>query len=135
MVWESILFMFCISLGSVQIAASWADLKGMSFFRYEIAGYVFGALMVIGSFIWFFATVDFGEGGPKGQHDDQAVSVVLGGGSALLITLVLPSLMRLGSFCQPNEDELSVDGLEAFKENTLFQLIHYRWSRHKDGRG
>ena len=133
MVWESILFMFCISLGTVQIAASWADLKGISFFKYDIAGYVFGALLVIGSFVWFFATVKFGEGGPKGQHDDQALSVVLGGGSALLVTFALPSLMRLGSFRQPNKDELIADGLEALKGNTLFELIRYKWIRHKRG--
>jgi len=133
-VWESILLMFCISLGTVQIAASWADLKGISFFKNEIAGYVFGALLVIGSFVWFFATVKFGQGGPKGQHDDQALSVVLGGGSALLIKFVLPSLMRLRSFRQPSEDGLSVDGLEALKENTLFELIRYKRSSHEKGK-
>ena len=126
--------MFCISLGTVQIAASWADLKGMSFFRHEIAGYVFGVLLVVGSFVWFFATVDFGEGGPKGQHDDQALSVILGGGSALLLTLLLPSIMRLGSFRQSHANELHCDGLEALKEYTLFELIRHKRSRQKDGR-
>ncbi len=31
-------------------------------------------------------------------------------------------------------DGLSEDGLEALKENTLFELIRYKWSKHKNGR-
>ncbi len=139
MVWESILLVFLLGLGTFQVIASWADFKGISFFKHRIVGYVFGIALIIGAFAWFFISVKVGEGGPKGQHDDQALSTVLGGAAALLITLILPSVVKF-SYHYPyiyfprtpeqNEDlNDSLEGIEVFKRMTFIEVIRIKRNR------
>ena len=130
MVWESILLVFLLALGTFQIIASWADLKGISFFKHRIVGYVFGVALVVGAFAWFFLDVKVGEGGPKGQHDDQALSTVLGGGLALLATGFLPSILKYREFSKQTESVNSSEGIEVFKQMTLLQAIHLRINKN-----
>lgn len=124
--WESILMMFLIALGSFQAIAAWADFKGMSFFNHRVIGIVFGVVLVIGGFTWFFVAVDVGQGGPKGQHDDQALSTFVGGGVALLVTWFVPSIIKYKSIREFPEDADNPEGIEALKYMTFLQAIRSR---------
>jgi hypothetical protein len=115
--------MFLLALGTFQIAASWADLKGISFFSHRVLGYIFGTVAIIGGFVWFFTFVKVGEGGPKGQHDDQALSTLFGVGSALLLTWVLPSIMKFKSLRQQQSNDDNPNGIEIFKKMTFLQAV------------
>lgn len=129
MVWESILLVFLLVLGTFQVIASWADLKGISFFKHRIVGYIFGVALIIGAFAWFFIYVKVGEGGPKGQHDDQALSTVLGGGLGLLVTGFLPSIFKCREYPKRTESVNSPGGIEVFKQMTLLQAIYHRTTK------
>lgn len=134
MVWQSVIFMFWCAMGTFQIIASWAYLQGLSFFRNTpVAGYAFGALNIIAAFIWFFSSIDIGEHGAKGQHYEQFVSVVLGVGSAALLTGVISSLTGIGLHRQPDENP-PASGLESFRNQTLYGLIRDYLNSRSGGR-
>jgi len=126
LVWESILLVFLLGLGTFQVIASWADFKGISFFKHRIVGCVFGVVLIISAFAWFFIAVKVGEGGPKGQHDDQALSTLIGGGLVLLLTGFVPSIIKYRSYRKHHESADSSEGIEVFKQMTLLQAIHHR---------
>ena len=130
MIWESIVFMLWMCVGTFQLIASRADLKGMSFFKERSWGYLFGVAMLIGSFWWFFATVELTEGGPKGQHDDQFLSFSLGISGALLGTWLLSSLIRRGSVREYENDVSADSGIEVFRGETFFGVLRRHLRRH-----
>ena len=132
MVWESILFMFWASMGTFQIISAWARLDGLSFFPHRSAGYIFGTANIVGSFCWFFLTVELGEGGPKGQHDDQFVSFFTGIGSAILLTLILSSLLKFKSTDSSLNSNDENCGLDHFREKTLFQIARQCYQKNKE---
>lgn len=134
MVWESIVFMLWASLGTLQIIASHAHLKGISLFNRGNLGYIFGTLNVIASFYWFFSTVEISEGGPKGQHDDQFLSFVIGIGSAILITWILSSVVKFKWQRKGINSDNDSCGIEVFRERTFFQVVSKRLSDRRRGR-
>jgi len=48
------LFVFMVSLGVFQLAASWVKLDGILFFPRRYLGYIFAAVMISGGYGWFF---------------------------------------------------------------------------------
>lgn len=130
MVAESILFMFGICMGTFQLVGSWSNMKGFSFFKNRYLGYVFGIAVVIGSFYWFFATVEFGECGPKGQHDDQFKSFTLGIFGALFLTWLLSSIINYRP-SQRIEGDDDPSGIEVFREETFFQVVRRRYLNNR----
>lgn len=136
MVWQSIVFMLWMCLGAYQVIASWTNLRGMSFFGHPFLGYLFGAGMILGSFVWFFMTVEFYEGGPEGQHDEQFVSFALGGVGALLLTWGGASLRKAGPLHVGNGEKGSPEGIEAFRNRTFVQIVRSgRGESDSGGRG
>jgi len=135
MVWQSIIFMFWCAMGTFQMIASWASLYGLSFFRkVPVIGYAFGAANIVAAFIWFFSSIDIGENGARGQHYEQFVSVVLGVGSAALVTGVISSLINIGLSRQPEENP-PASGLESFQTRTLLSLMSAYLKNKSGGRG
>ena len=138
MVWQSIVFMFWLSMGTLQVIASYARLNGLSFFRYHLTGYIFGTANIVASFYWFFKTVELTEGGPKGFHDDQFLSFFLGIGSAILLTSILSSLIkfRLNKRCQRlvGSNDINSSGIEVFTEKTLLQVLNHHHNSSKGNR-
>ena len=131
MVWESILLMFLLALGTFQIIATWGEFKGMCFFPHPLIGYVFGAMLIVGGFTWFFVDVQVGEGGPKGQHDDQALSIFVGGGVALMLTWFIPSITKRKSMGSVQVITDDPEGIEALKYMTFMQSIRSRLSANR----
>jgi len=130
MVWESIVFMFWCAMGTFQAIASWAAIRGLSFFNKPFLGYGFGVLNILAAFCWFFTTIEIGESGAKGQHYEQIVAVLLGVASAGLVTGLLASVIR---FRLSDTSEDHDHGIEVFKKMTLFQLARSYFNKREGG--
>ena len=117
-------------MGTFQIIASWADIRGLSFFSKPAVGYTFGALNILAAFCWFFTTIEIGESGAKGQHYEQIVAVLVGVSSAGLLTGLLASIIR---FRLSRTLEDGDQGIEVFKKVTLFQLARRYLSKREGG--
>lgn len=145
---EYFLFIFLASLGILQIAASYTNLEGLSFFSRTARGYIFGALSIVGGFSWFYTvgnrhpdisyeitTSDLFRYGwsisvPDGTElvmgeGEYVIVFLLAVGCALLITIMLSSIVKFRILSRTPEDmsEKAEEGLEALKYMTFFQAI------------
>ena len=121
--------MFLSSLGVLQIIASWSGLKGLSFFRYPITGYLVGTAMILGAFIWFFGPNRHYAPNPTAQMGEQFVFSAGGVLIAILITLLVSSVLK---FRVLEYDPVSCEeerGVEVFKTATLFHVIRNELGR------
>ena len=128
---------FFSALGVLQIAAARAELKGLTFFKKPLHCYLFGAVAIVGAFVWFYATGDRGAE-PLVRIDDgvkvffgetESFATFMGGAiGALVVTILLSSLLNTRS---PGSTDKKVPrGLDALKEMTFFQAITRRlWRR------
>ncbi len=118
------------ALGVLQIAAARAELRGLTFFKKPLYCYVFGAIAIVGAFVWFYATGDrnaeplvrtvgevkvfFGE--------TESFATFMGGAiGALVATLLVSSVVNAG--ISGSTDKGDPRGLDALKEMTFFQAI------------
>ena len=112
-------------LGTIQIGAAYAGLKGLSFFRKPLAGYIFGALVIIGAFWWFFATGN--RNTPSRIEGEQQLWLFLSGAiAAYIITAAISSLLKYRLSLQATSSrrrEQNNPGIESFKETTLLGVI------------
>ena len=145
---EYFLFIFLASLGILQIAASYTNLKGLSFFSRTAWGYIFGALSIAGGFSWFYIVGNphpevgyaitasdifrYGYSNPMppdiGLIMGEGESVfffLLAVGCALLTTIVISSVVksRISPITPEDMSEKAEEGLEALKRITFFQAI------------
>ncbi len=143
------LFIFLASLGVLQIAASYANLRGLSFFNRPTWGYILGLLMVAGGFCWFYTMANphpdvayaitlvdifrYGWSNPK----PAGVGLIMGEAECLfffllaalcafvtttLISSIVKSRQTVG------EMEEGASGLEALRGMTLYQAL----TRHRN---
>ena len=113
-------------LGTVQIAAAYAGLKGLSFFKKPLAGYIFGALVIIGAFCWFFTIGN--RNTPSEIHGMQQVGIFLAGAiAAYVITMAVSSLLKYRLSLQGTasrcREQTNPGGIETMKETTLIGAI------------
>lgn len=131
--WQYLPLVFFSSLGVLQIAAARAHLRGLTFFRKPLLCYLFGALAIVGAFVWFYATGDrnaepliriddgvkvfFGEAESFGTFMTGAIGALV---ATILLSSVLNAKMSEASKLSQNEIP---QGLDALKEMTFFQAI------------
>ena len=115
-------------LGTIQIGAAYAGLKGLSFFRRPLAGYIFGALVIIGAFWWFFASEN--RNAPSEMEGTQQVVMFLAGAiAAYIITMAISSLIKYRLSLQATasrgreQTNPGNPGIETLKETTLLGAI------------
>ena len=112
-------------LGTIQIAAANARLKGLSFFKKRLVGYIFGALVAIGAFGWFFAVEN--RNTPSVIEGAQQVGMFLAGAiAAYIITSAVSSLLKYRLYLESTDShygEQNNSGIEMFKETTLLGAI------------
>lgn len=114
---EYFLFAFIACCGVLQIAATYARLKGLCFL--PRGGYLLGFLLLLGAFWWFFATEDRNV---RGLEGGQQLGLFNGAMfAALFFSLLLSSLLRLGS--RRREAPRGGKGLEALKERTYLEAL------------
>jgi len=122
------LFALVASLGTLQIAAAYAQLKGLLFFDRPVIGYVIGSLALISAFLWFFIADDR-IGLPIIEGFEQFRYFFTGMATAIIMTLVISSLIKLRkSHCREVEEE----GLEALKNATYLQAISRYFRKRGD---
>ncbi|MDY6835876.1 MAG: hypothetical protein SVY53_13865 [Chloroflexota bacterium] len=119
--------MFWSTFGTLQIIASWADLKGISFFWQPVSGYAFGILTTLLSFFWFFATDSHVAPNPTARTGEQLVFSALGLLLAAAITFIISSIVkfRMTDDLAHYSDE-HYNGISAFRKMTFFQAIKHQ---------
>jgi len=142
------LFIYLASLGVLQIAASYANLNGLSFFRRPNWGYIFGALSIVGGFCWFYIvgnphpdvgyaiTVSdifrYGWSNPMPPGTglilgagESVLFFLLAVGCAFLTTIAFSSIVKFRLSPRTTEEKKveAPEGLEALREMTFFQAI------------
>jgi len=123
-------------LGTVQIAAAYAGLKGLSFFRRPLAGYIFGTLVIAGAFCWFFTIAN--RSSPSEVEGGQQVGIFLAGAIATyIITVAVSSLLKYRLSLQGTASrcrEQTNPGIETLKETTLLGAIRSILKRKPEDR-
>lgn len=123
-------------LGTIQIGAAYAGLKGLSFFKKPLAGYIFGALVIIGAFCWFFTITN--RSSPSGVEGGQQVGIFLAGAiAAYVITMAVSSLLKYRLSLQGTVShcrEQTNPGIELLKETTLLGAIRSILKRKQEDR-
>lgn len=123
-------------LGTIQIGAAYAGLKGLSFFKKPLAGYIFGALVIIGAFCWFFALGN--RSSPSEIQGAQQVGIFLAGATAAyIITTAVSSLLKYRLSLQGTAShcrEQTKSGIETLKETTLLGAIRSILKRKQEDR-
>ncbi len=125
------------SLGTIQIAAAYAGLKGLSFFRRPLAGYIFGALVTAGAFSWFFAIGN--RSAPSKIEGAQQLELFLAGAiAAYIITAAISSLIKYRLSFQETaphgREQTNPRGIETLKETTLLGAIRSILKRKQEDR-
>lgn len=124
-------------LGTIQIAAAYAGLKGLSFFKKRLAGYIFGALVAIGAFGWFFAIEN--RNTPSKIEGAQQLGMFLAGAiAAYIITAAVSSLLKYRLSLQGTSphcrEHTNPGGIETLKETTLLGAIRSILKRKQEDR-
>jgi len=131
--WQYLPLVFFSSLGVLQIAAARAGLKGLTFFKKPLPCYLFGAVAIVGAFVWFYATGDRGaeplvrinDGVKVFFGETETFATFMGGAiGALVATILVSSVMNARIFS--STDKGVPHGLDALKEMTFFQAITRR---------
>ena len=142
------LFILLASLGVLQIAASYGNLRGLSFFKRPILGYIFGAIMVAGGFTFFYLVAnpnpvypevvyalrfsDFFEFGWSNPYPElwlimgEVESIaffILAVLCAILVTIVVSSIVKSKMAPLTDFTEENPEGVEKLRGMTFFQAI------------
>ena len=128
--WQYWPLAFFSTLGMLQIAAARAELKGLTFFKRPLPCYLFGAIAIVGAFIWFYATGDRNaepliriDDGVKiffGETESFA-TFMAGASSALAATILVSSVVNAKISSSTNRGV--PHGLDALRQMTFFQAI------------
>ncbi|TET17730.1 MAG: hypothetical protein E3J81_01430 [Dehalococcoidia bacterium] len=128
--WQYFPLVFFSSLGVLQIAVARADLKGLTFFKRPSLCYVFGAVAIVGAFVWFYATGDR-NAEPLVRIDDGVkiffgetesfATFMAGASSALVATILVSSVVN--AKISSSTDRGVPRGLDALRQMTFFQAI------------
>jgi len=116
-------YVFIAVIGMMQIIAAKWELRGITFFRSKKWGYVFGSVVIVGVFIWFFGFTGLDLMKPIFDTPPQllwlAVSVTL----ALLVTFGLSSILNRRLIPNTDRDKTQAAGIEVLKQKTYWQAI------------
>ena len=122
------LMVLVVSLGLLQIAAAYAGLKGLSFFRRPILDHIFGLIAIIGGF-WFFYGTEYRN--VRSLEGSQQFAYYLAGVvAAVFLTLVLSSLINFGLRDSLEKGER---GLEALKKTNYLRALFSGFRKNHDG--
>ena len=107
----------------MQVIASWSELKGLSFFRYRLVGYVFGVLVIVAAFCWFFITDRHVAPHPMAKMGEQLAASIIGAGVAIVLTLVISSFIKFRTFEGGEGCIEGEKGLDTLRKKTFFQAV------------
>lgn len=124
--WETfgadyLLLVFMLSLGVLQLVASYRRLRGLSFFRISFLGYAFATLVIIGGYFLFFSeprNIPDYDGGLGGSQ--LFIYTIVGIAAAGIVTLIVSSVINAWWRDQHPGDER---GLDVLRKMTYLQAI------------
>ncbi len=117
---EYTIFIFAATFGVLQLAAVHSGLRGLSFLKRPLAASIFGAVVIIGAYVWFFAIENRNVPGLEGSQ--QLGNFALGASLAIVFTFVVSSILR--SDTDPEHSESGQgQGLNVLRAMTYFQAI------------
>lgn len=119
---DFLLLSYLATLGILQMAAAYNNLRGLLVIRVNILAFLFGLMITIAAFLWFFLSkprnLPDTQGGLDGN--DAAGLFSLGSLAALFTTFIISSAVNhsLGknNISWPN-------GLEALRETTYLRAL------------
>jgi hypothetical protein len=116
------ILVFIASIGVYQIAAIYAKLDGLCFFRHPVIQYIFGILAIVGACVWFFTSKD--RNIHTSVQGSQQLGIFLGSIIASYVfTVILSSIMQAKVSTQggiPREGKQYDMGVETLKKTTVF---------------
>lgn len=131
MFWDYLFFILLASFGVLQVAAAYARLSGLSFFRRRLWGYLLGVMALGGGFGWFFAAEERNAWPVLGEA--QMFGLFLG---AVVCVLPLTALIAGVVRARPGRESLSAgdgqQGLEELRTMTLFKALRRNRSNRRD---
>jgi len=128
------LLVFIASFGVYQIASSHAKLKGLWFFRHPKVQYIFGVLVILGAFAWFYT-----DENRNWQHTVEGAQQLLLFLAAILlayvITAILASIIQARAIFRrenPTMGKQYEKGMETLKTTTVFGGILSSLRKQRD---
>jgi hypothetical protein len=120
------LLVFLSAIGVLQIAAAYAGLKGLSFFKRATVGYIFGFLLIGGTFAWFFTTLPAYFKPNVLEGPQQFGLFIAAVAAAFLLTAAVSSLIKSRHLTHSGVEE---SGLESLKDSTYFRALRHSMRR------
>ena len=117
------LLVLVAGIGTIQIAASFSDLKGLLFFKRPLVARGLGLALVLFAFVWFFSVSERNISDDKGALDanTQALFFFLAILSSGTFTFVVSSIINRG---MNDSSYLSEWGSESGPESGMDSLRH-----------
>lgn len=124
------ILVFIASCGILQISAARSGLRGLLFFSRPLYSFFFGAVVILGSFIWFFSAANRNIPGAESRFEgaQQFAFFALAAFAALLVTLALASFVqaffitsRTRRSSRRGPPQANPGGLETFRRMTCLQ--------------
>jgi len=116
------ILVFITSTGVYQIAAIYARLDGLCFFRHRVIQYIFGIIAIVGAFVWFFTSKN--RNIHTSVQGTQQLGIFLGAIIAsYILTVILSSMIQAKVGTQggiPRENKQYDMGVETLKKTTIF---------------
>lgn len=119
---DYLIFVFCASLGAIQIGASIGQFGGLLFIRNFWVARILGMVLASGAVAWFFLSDSRNINDIHGGLDanSQSIGFFVGAAAALLCTLCLSSLINLRMH---RGDPKVNEGLDALRKTCYLLAI------------
>ena len=122
---EYLILVFVAACGTIQVAATRANLISLLFIKRPLLNYLLGIVLIAGAFYWFFHAGNRNLPGVQGS--EQFGNFFFTATGAVLFTLVASSLKRWGSdhrVCSADDcDPEPAEGLEALKQRSYLSAL------------
>jgi hypothetical protein len=112
---------FLATLGVIQIAASRSGLQGILFFKRPLYSVMFGLLLIVAGFVFFFSeprNIPDTAGGLDGNG--QALYFAIAAGAAVALTYILSSVRNTR---WAGDNGPTTSGLDALRETTYLRAL------------
>jgi hypothetical protein len=113
--------------GILQVAAAQAGFKGLSLFRKPIIDRLFGLLVIIAGFWFFYGTEDRNVRSLEGSG--QFAYYLAGVAAATLLTVVVSSIINFGLRGRLAREDR---GLEALKKTNYLRALFCSFKKRED---
>jgi hypothetical protein len=116
-------YVFVAFVGIIQLIAARWGFHGISFFRNNIWGYVFGTTAIVAAFVWFFAFTGLDLSQPTFDLPPQLLWFAVSIACAILFTLAVSSLLNKKLNPPTQESNTNEADVDTLKQKTYWSAI------------